>query len=99
VHKVLVASKADLASQWKVEESEGCRLAARHRMPFFATSAKSNTNVAETFQKIAEVLYEDESERHSHDVMKASSAVGLRGKEQEGGNGGNGGGGCGGGCC
>lgn len=44
VFKVLIANKSDKLSK-VVTDEEGAALAKRFKMPFFVTSAKTNTNV------------------------------------------------------
>ena len=50
---VLCGTKADLADKLQVTEAEGQELAAQHGMRFFATSAKYNANVRESFDLLA----------------------------------------------
>jgi Ras-related protein Rab-8A len=50
---VLVGTKADLAEKLQVTEAEGAALAEQHGMRFFATSAKFNSNVRESFDVLA----------------------------------------------
>ena len=55
VCKVLIANKCDVEDR-QVERSEGEELANNYGISFFETSAKSNVNVAETFQAIAKEI-------------------------------------------
>jgi small GTP-binding protein len=50
---LLVGTKSDMADKLQVSEAEGQALAAQHKMRFFATSAKFNSNVKECFDALA----------------------------------------------
>jgi small GTP-binding protein len=53
VKKILVGNKSDLEQLRLVPKKMGQALAKQYNMPFFETSAKSNTNIAELFQQVA----------------------------------------------
>lgn len=50
---ILVGTKSDMVEKLQVTEVEGQALAAKHQMRFFATSAKFNSNVKESFDALA----------------------------------------------
>jgi len=54
VNKILVGNKCDMDANRKraVPQSRGAALAKEYNMPFYETSAKSNTNVEEVFVHI-----------------------------------------------
>ena len=95
VNKVLIGNKCDVApTERAVTPAQGQKLAEEYGVPFFETSAKSNTNVEEAFTSIAS------------DIMIKMMA-GQRGGAAGGGGASSGkvditaadGGGGGGGCC
>lgn len=52
---VLVGNKSDLTRDRVVTEKEGKRLAEKYSLPFYETSAKDGTNVAEVFEHLAKL--------------------------------------------
>jgi len=50
---ILVGTKSDMVEKLQVTEVEGQALAAKHQMRFFATSAKFNSGVKESFDALA----------------------------------------------
>ena len=54
VNKILVGNKCDLANQRQVSTQQGQQLAREYDIKFFETSARSNTNVQEAFQTLAD---------------------------------------------
>lgn len=57
VVKVLIGNKCDRPDK-KISEEEGRRLAERHKMGFFETSAKTGINIKETFYYMAKEIKE-----------------------------------------
>ena len=57
VIKLLIGNKADLAGQRQVPYEEGLALAKRCGMNFMETSAKSATNVQESFRAMTQEIY------------------------------------------
>ena len=57
VTKLLIGNKADLAGQRKITYEEGLALAKKCGMHFLETSAKSATNVQESFRLLTEQIY------------------------------------------
>ena len=55
VGKVLIGNKADMVGKVQVTPEQGQALAAAFRIPFFLTSAKRDTNVAEV--RVQTTLY------------------------------------------
>ena len=56
VNKLLIGNKADLAGQRKVSYEQGLELANKYGIGFIETSAKSSTNVQESFKKLTEEI-------------------------------------------
>ena len=52
IMRILVANKSDLPDQ-EVDIREGRELAEKHRLEFYATSAKTGENVENMFEDIA----------------------------------------------
>eukprot|EP00919_Chromeraceae_sp_WS-2016_P063874 GHVR01151141.1.p1 GENE.GHVR01151141.1~~GHVR01151141.1.p1 ORF type:complete len:212 (+),score=40.14 GHVR01151141.1:88-723(+) len=65
VQKILIGNKVDLESERAVPYQKGVALAAEFGIPFFETSAKTNTNVDSAFMCIADLVrtrcFSDES--------------------------------------
>jgi small GTP-binding protein len=55
---VVVLNKADLASEWQVDE-RGIRKFAEHGWPIVRTSAKTGEGVEETFLKLTRAMLDD----------------------------------------
>ncbi|CAH1406197.1 unnamed protein product [Nezara viridula] len=53
VNKLLVGNKVDLSDKRQVSEEEAAELAAKYKIPFMETSAKSGNNVENSFMKMA----------------------------------------------
>jgi len=53
IMKILVANKMDLPDQ-EVSEDDGRRLAEKHNMEFYATSAKTGENVEAMFEDVSQ---------------------------------------------
>ncbi len=71
--KVLVACKSDMESEREVSDEEGVLLAARHGMPFFATSALRNTGVTE----VSRGLEACNVSSHSYRLLTRRSSTAL----------------------
>ena len=56
VEKVLIGNKADLTDRKVIDTEQGEALAKEFGMAFFETSARSGTNVNETFFHIAKII-------------------------------------------
>ena len=57
VSKLLIGNKADLAGQRKVTYEEGLEMAKKWGMGFLETSAKSGTNIRESFKVLTEEIH------------------------------------------
>ena len=57
--KILVGSKFDLCQERTISTSEGRLLAEKYNMEYIEVSAKLNYNIDEAFQKIAELILEN----------------------------------------
>ena len=53
IMKILVANKIDLPEQ-EVSEEDGRRLAEKHNMEFYSTSAKTGENVESMFEDVSQ---------------------------------------------
>ena len=53
VNKILIGNKSDMEQQRVVRVEEGQDLAAHYNIPYFETSARTGTNVDESFYRIA----------------------------------------------
>eukprot|EP01125_Pyxidicula_operculata_P021098 TRINITY_DN79_c0_g1_i1.p1 TRINITY_DN79_c0_g1~~TRINITY_DN79_c0_g1_i1.p1 ORF type:complete len:201 (+),score=34.11 TRINITY_DN79_c0_g1_i1:103-705(+) len=58
VERILIGNKCDLADERKVYFEEGRELADSYAMPFFETSAKMSSSVADSFESVAKSLIE-----------------------------------------
>jgi Ras-related protein Rab-1A len=65
VIKMLVGNKSDLEAKRKVSTYEGQALAESHGMQFMETSARSSTNVHESFKTIAKKIKQEIMEKPS----------------------------------
>ena len=54
VNKLLIGNKADKAGERKVTYEQGLEMATKYGVSFVETSAKSSTNVQESFKKLTE---------------------------------------------
>eukprot|EP00828_Plagiopyla_frontata_P042666 TRINITY_DN6429_c0_g1_i1.p5 TRINITY_DN6429_c0_g1~~TRINITY_DN6429_c0_g1_i1.p5 ORF type:complete len:106 (-),score=22.88 TRINITY_DN6429_c0_g1_i1:84-401(-) len=61
VHKILVGNKCDMEDKRKVSFEEGELLAKQFKIKFLETSAKTATNVDDSFQKIARQIIDEKS--------------------------------------
>jgi len=57
----LIGNKIDLVEERAVSTEEGMELAELHELEFVETSAKDNTNVAQTFMGFAQKIAEEEN--------------------------------------
>lgn len=70
---VLVGNKCDLADQREVAAEEGTRLANRLNLPYIETSAKTRTNVDESFTKLAARILQYEKQQVAHARSRVQS--------------------------
>eukprot|EP00828_Plagiopyla_frontata_P029478 TRINITY_DN3812_c0_g1_i4.p3 TRINITY_DN3812_c0_g1~~TRINITY_DN3812_c0_g1_i4.p3 ORF type:complete len:104 (-),score=23.27 TRINITY_DN3812_c0_g1_i4:208-519(-) len=61
VNKLLIANKTDLADRRKVSIEEGQKLAELYNIPFLEVSAKSGTNIEESFTKLGDIILKNSS--------------------------------------
>ena len=61
IAKLLIGNKWDDSTNRKVMYEEGKDLADLYKMQFIETSAKSNTNIKETFNTLIKLMYETET--------------------------------------
>ena len=80
---VLVANKTDLEDARKVTKAEGQRLARKYKIPYFETSARTDTGVNEAFQTLAEAVvkkYISEEKGSAADSKQSRSSSDSRRK-------------------
>lgn len=87
VLKILIGNKSDLNDQRVISIDEGQKFANINGMKFMETSAKTNSNVLETFELLARELIEINTEskaalnKEDKKTLTASSAKNLRTKK------------------
>lgn len=62
IAKLLIGNKSDDDANRKVTFDEGKELADVYKMQFIETSAKSNTNIKETFNTLIKMMYDTETQ-------------------------------------
>ena len=70
IHKLLVASKIDLAADRIVTETEGRSLAATFGMGYWEVSAKEDINISEMFKQLTEKVVAGLAPRKVPDFSK-----------------------------
>ena len=80
VLKILVGNKKDLEEDREIKTEEGQSFADRNGMQFMETSAKMNINVNETFEALAKLMIQFNSENkpvaNKNDTKKLNVASG-----------------------
>ena len=79
VIKILIGNKADLAGERKISYEEGLEFAKKWGMKFLETSAKSGTNVLESFQQLTGEIHKKVShpEKGVKKTIEAKRGVSL----------------------
>ncbi|XP_053448482.1 ras-related protein Rab-13 isoform X3 [Nycticebus coucang] len=68
VERLLLGNKCDMEAKRRVQKEQADKLAQKHGIRFFETSAKSSMNVAEAFSSLArDILLKSGSQRVGND--------------------------------
>ena len=74
--KYLIANKIDLTEERKVTKEEGQKMANQYKMKYYETSARTNINVADSIEGLAQEIYQTAS------VKEESGKVSIANKNK-----------------
>ncbi|KAJ3444219.1 rab gtpase [Anaeramoeba flamelloides] len=87
VCKMLIANKADLTTERVVDDKRGEELANEYGIPFYATSAKTNMNVDESFLELTKVVKQNLFDNSQVETPTIENSVNLSEKPKRSGGG------------